>query len=78
MIQIVYHRKKCIGCNYCVELAPERWHMNPKDGKSVLIGSKNNKKGIYTTKVNDDEFEVNQSLAKVCPVKIIKINRLHK
>ena len=24
MIQIVYHRKKCIGCNYCIELAPER------------------------------------------------------
>jgi len=36
MIQIVYQRKKCIGCNYCIELAPDRWMMNKKDGKKLL------------------------------------------
>ena len=76
MIQIVYHRKKCIGCNYCIELAPERWAMNNKDGKSVLLGSRN-KKGFFTAEVQDDEYAVNNSIAKVCPVKIIHINKLN-
>jgi len=76
MIQIVYHRKKCIGCNYCIELAPERWAMNNKDGKSVLLGSRN-KKGLFTAEVQDDEYKVNNLIAKVCPVKIIHINKLN-
>ncbi len=76
MIQIVYHRKKCIGCNYCIELAPERWAMNNKDGKSVLLGSRN-KKGFFTAEVQDDEYKVNNLISKVCPVKIIHINKLN-
>ena len=75
MIQIVYHRKKCIGCNYCIELAPERWVMNNKDGKSVLLESRN-KKGFFTAEVHNDEYKVNNLIAKVCPVKIIRINKL--
>ena len=76
MIQIVYHRKKCIGCNYCIELAPDRWAMNKKDGKSLLLGSRS-KKGFFTTEVHDDEYKVNNLIAKVCPVKIIHINKLN-
>jgi ferredoxin len=77
MIQIVYKRNKCIGCNYCIELAPDRWRMNKKDGRSVLLGSRN-KKGLYTVEVNDAEYEVNKISAQVCPMKIIRINRLNK
>ena len=61
MIQIVYQRKKCIGCNYCIELAPDRWMMNKKDGKSVLLGSQN-KKGFYTAEVYDEEYIANKAL----------------
>ena len=75
MIQIIYHRKKCIGCNYCVELAPERWMMNKKDGKSVLLGSRN-KKGIFISEVHDIEYETNKASAKACPVKIIQLHKL--
>ena len=77
MIQIIYHRKKCIGCNYCVELAPERWMMNKKDGKSVLLGSRS-KKGFFIAEVHDIEFEINKASAKACPVKIIQISKLKK
>ncbi len=77
MIQIVYKREKCIGCNYCIELAPRRWKMNKKDGRSVLLGSRN-KKGFYTAEVDEEEYEANKASAKVCPVKIIRINRLNK
>jgi len=38
MITIIQQRAKCIGCNYCVELAPQRWRMSKKDGKG-LVGS---------------------------------------
>ena len=77
MIQITYQRGKCIGCNYCIELAPERWRMNKKDGRSLLLGAKN-KKGFYTVKVDDIEYEVNKASAKACPMKIIRINKLNK
>ena len=77
MIQITYQRGKCIGCNYCIELAPERWRMNKKDGRSLLLGAKN-KKGIYSVKVDDIEYEANKASAKVCPMKIIRIYKLNK
>jgi|TARA_B100001964_G_scaffold204839_1_gene234849 ferredoxin len=77
MIQITYQRGKCIGCNYCIELAPERWKMNKKDGRSLLLGAKN-KRGFYTVKVDDIEYEANKASAKVCPMKIIHINKLNK
>ena len=75
MIQIIYQRNKCIGCNYCIELAPNRWKMNKKDGKSVLLGSRN-KKGFFIAEVNDAEYEANKASAKVCPVNIIRINKI--
>ena len=77
MIQIIFQREKCIGCNYCIELSPERWKMNKKDGRSLLLGAKN-KKGIYSVNVDDIEFEANRASAKVCPMKIIRINKLNK
>ena len=77
MIQIAYKREKCIGCNYCIELAPDRWRMNKKDGRSVLLGSRV-RKGFYTVEVHDLEYESNKASAKVCPMKIIRINKLNK
>ena len=39
MVVITLQRNKCIGCNYCVELAPKQFQMSKKDGKSVLLHS---------------------------------------
>lgn len=72
MITIIHQRAKCIGCNYCVELAPQRWRMSRKDGKSVLLGAVN-KKGFWSVKVREDELESNQQAAKACPVNIIQV-----
>ena len=77
MIQIAYQRRKCIGCNYCTELAPERWKMNKKDGRSVLLGARNIK-GLYTVEVDEIEYDANKASAKACPMKIIRINKLSK
>ncbi len=72
MITIIHQRNKCIGCNYCVELAPERWIMSKEDGKSVLKNAVA-KNGFWRVKVSDRELETNEHAVKVCPVKIIQI-----
>ena len=75
MIRISHHRKKCIGCNYCVEAAPYRWVMNDDDGKSNLLDSKENK-GIYIFVTSDDEYEDNNEAANLCPVNIIRVEKI--
>ncbi len=72
MITVTQQRAKCIGCNYCVELAPEYWRMSKKDGKAVLLGSFA-KKGFHSIKLRDDEAEENEKALKACPVNIISI-----
>ena len=75
MVIITHQREKCIGCNYCVELAYERWRMSKKDGKVTLLGGEN-RKGFYTVKVGDEEFDENQRAAEACPVNIIKVKQI--
>ncbi|MCF6361439.1 MAG: ferredoxin [Cyclobacteriaceae bacterium] len=75
MVIITQQRDKCIGCNYCVELAYDRWRMSKKDGKATLIGGVN-RKGFYTVKVREDELEENIKAAEACPVKIIHVKHI--
>ncbi len=73
MVVVTLHREKCIGCNYCAELAPAQFVMSKKDGKSVLLGSEN-KKGFHTLRSPDDEIhEPSEQAAKACPVNIINV-----
>jgi ferredoxin len=71
-MRILFQREKCIGCNYCVEQAPERWQMSKRDGKSVLIGGKL-KGNMVQVEVGEAEREANMRAAEVCPVKIIRL-----
>ena len=76
MIVITLQRKKCIGCNYCVEMAPEQYRISKKDGKSVLLQSVA-KKGFYTLKSPDDSiYEANIKAKEACPVKIISVKQV--
>lgn len=76
MVIITLQRKKCIGCNYCVELAPEQFQMSKKDGKSVLLHS-TEKKGFFTLKSFDESiFDNSLEAKKACPVKIIEVKQL--
>ena len=73
MVVITLQRNKCIGCNYCVEMAPKQFQMSKKDGKSVLLHAKE-KKGFFTLKSNEDTiFEECDKASKACPVKIIRV-----
>lgn len=75
MVIITLQRTKCIGCNYCVELAPAQFRMSKKDGKSVLLHS-SEKKGFFTVKSPDESILENAEKAKeACPVKIISVKK---
>ena len=76
MVVITLQRHKCIGCNYCVELAASQFQMSKKDGKSVLLHAKE-KKGFFTLKSNDETiFNDCENAAKACPVKIISVKNI--
>ena len=76
MVIITLQRDKCIGCNYCMELAPNQFRMSKKDGKSVLLHS-TDRKGFYTLKSPDDTiFDESDKAAKACPVKIISVKQV--
>lgn len=76
MVVVTLQRAKCIGCNYCVEQAPEQFQMSKKDGKSVLLRS-TNKKGFFTLKSREDFiFDNCDKAAKSCPVKIISVKHV--
>lgn len=73
MVTVTLQRDKCIGCNYCVEFAPEYFAMSKKDGKSVLLRS-TERRGFHTIKTNaPGAFEACEKAAKACPVKIITV-----
>ncbi|MDD8019414.1 MAG: ferredoxin [Bacteroidota bacterium] len=77
MIRITHFRKKCIGCNACVEVAPDRWRVSKKDGKSVLVGG-TQKRNATILIVGDDELEANLIASKMCPTNIIKVEKIKK
>ncbi len=72
MVQIIFHRAKCIGCNGCVEVDPNRWRVSKKDGRCNLVEGKE-KKGIYRALVHEDEYSRLEQVVANCPVKIIQI-----
>lgn len=70
--QIIQQRNKCIGCNACVEAAPQRWRMSRADGRCTLIGG-TGKKGFFRVGIDESELEENRMAARNCPVHIIQI-----
>ena len=75
MIQIVQLRHKCIGCNACVEAAPEYWKMSKVDGKCYLLKAKQ-KGDFYIINAPDFSLDENVKAAKNCPVNIITVKQL--
>lgn len=74
MIKIEYDRKKCNACNYCVEIAPDRWSINKIDSKAELYDALF-AKNIYVVNTTDDEFDRNFLISKKCQGKAIKVFR---
>jgi ferredoxin len=74
LININHLRRKCIGCNACVEEAPNLFIIDEKDGKSNLIDSKQNK-DFFNKVETEDEYESAKNAELSCPVNIIKVSK---
>lgn len=70
--KIIHNRKRCIGCNSCVEIAPQNWKISEEDGLSNLIGAKE-KKDIYIGEILEIDIAANKTAAEACPMNIIKV-----
>ncbi len=74
MIKIIQYRDNCIGCNSCVEYAPDTWKIDEKDGKSTLIGATKNK-NAFILAIDESMLEENEKAAQNCPMSIIQISK---
>lgn len=72
--KIVHFRKDCIGCNSCVNIAPQSWMMDEKEGKAMLVGGKK-KRDVFVGEAFDCDLEDNERAAEACPMRIIQINK---
>ncbi|WP_421917770.1 ferredoxin [Marinifilum sp.] len=72
MRKVYQRREKCIGCAYCVGVAPGFWDMNEEDGKCDLIGAYH-LKNEFVLDILTDEEEQNKKAVEICPVNCIRI-----
>ena len=61
--KIKYDREKCIGAGSCVQIAPETWKLDDKDGKAIQLKKQ----------CSNDELEKNVEAAKSCPTHAIEV-----
>ncbi len=72
MIKIIHYRDKCLGCAYCVEVAPSLFTINTEDGKVDLVEGKfiHN---FQTVEYPDIFLSEAKEAESVCPAKIIVV-----
>lgn len=70
--KIIHQRENCIGCNSCVNIAPQNWVMDQSDGKSSLIGGLR-KGNVFIAECFACDLDVNEMAVNACPMNIIKI-----
>lgn len=71
-VKILHYRDRCIGCNACVEIAPQTWRISRKDGKAVLLGSVV-KKNVHMVDIHEEDLDANIRACEACPVKVIRL-----
>lgn len=70
--KLLHIRSRCIGCAYCVEIAPDFWKMNEEDGKCDLIGGQE-KRNAFELEVFSDDLPRIEKAIEICPTKCIKV-----
>ncbi|MBI40764.1 MAG: ferredoxin [Leptospiraceae bacterium] len=72
LFRIQYNRRRCIGCGLCASIAPDRWIMNEKDGKAVLLHGRG-RGHIFQSRVAETE---RPREAQECPPRAISVQEL--
>lgn len=73
MIRIAHKRGECIGCNACVEHAPNYWKMDDDGMASLIEVTHRHKQMEYGEGFDCDRDELEASVQS-CPVAIISID----
>ena len=73
--RVVFYRDLCIGALNCVGVAPDFWK-TAKDGKVDLLNSKKTANQTFEFIIGEEDLRQNQTAAKVCPVKAIKVEKI--
>ena len=73
--KIIHLKKECISCGACAAINPDFWEMD-EEGLSHLKGSKwvNDHEELEIT--SHEDAASNQEAADVCPVQIIKLEKI--
>jgi len=67
----IYHKEsECIGCNSCVEIAPQLFQMD-EDGIAVLLHKTTTHGPFEVGEVFDEDASDAAEAAEACPVQII-------
>ncbi len=74
MNRIIHQENKCIGCAYCIDIAPFFWEMNPNTGRCSLIGGTIQNR-YSELEIFDEDLPLVRRVIEVCPTKCIKINQ---
>jgi len=72
-IEVKLLRYKCIGCMYCISIAPEIFSISPQDGKVTEVGEENIDIDITTFIAPLDYRTPLEQSVNICPVKAIVI-----
>lgn len=72
MKNIVYFRKKCIGCEICSAEASYIWEINTLDGKADMLDSEK-KKDYYLRILWKDEEEQMKKIEALCSTRAIQL-----
>lgn len=73
--KIVHNKKDCIGCGACAAVTPEHWEMDD-EGMAQLKGSQKNGENWEKNIDTEEDCASNQEAADVCPVQIIKVEKV--
>jgi ferredoxin len=72
-IEVNLLRFKCIGCSYCVSIAPEVFTISHLDGKVTNIVNPFSDEETQTFTTERIYLDVLKQSETICPVKAIKI-----
>jgi len=73
-MKVLFYRKDCIGCNVCVEHAPNYWKISGEDGKATLLNSQK-KKEVLISEIGQGDLNEIELAERDCPMRIIKIQK---
>ncbi len=74
--KIIYDRNNCIGAFSCVVVGPKFWEVNADNKADLKNGIFNKETGFYELIVEADDYKMALESAEVCPVKVIKIEKI--